>query len=259
MRSGLRLCAVWLSVLGGTASVGCVGTTDSLGPEGDPPVQDESRTTQSTRPTYEDAGSTREGEDAASHADSAPDAAFADASSPDAPIEIDAGSSADARVACGCTRRPGAGTSKDCPAGGGESASLTMGPGGGTLPLQGQQGLTSGVVAELTLPGGAMATTTDVTLTETTIAPPENVLDGSPVYLAGPAGLTLTGRASLQLPYSGVDGSMGAVTLWFSPDGTCYVPVPDSSVGAGSVQGTITQLGYVLVGVVRTAATASCP
>ena len=45
MRSGLRLCAVWLSVLGGTASVGCVGTTDSLGPEGDPPVQDESRTT----------------------------------------------------------------------------------------------------------------------------------------------------------------------------------------------------------------------
>jgi hypothetical protein len=258
MRSGRGFAAVWLSVVCGTASGGCVGTTDVLSPDRDPQVQDESRPMQSTGPTsLDDAGSAYEAPP--STGDAAPDVALNDTSSADAPVDTDRGDSTHARASCGCTRRPGAGASVDCPVGIGESGSVTVGPDGGTVSLQGRQGLANGVTAELTFPAASMATTTDVTITETGIAPPQRVLDGSPIYRIEPAGLALAGPASLQLPFSGVNGSMGKVTLWFSSDGSCFLPVPDSSMNTSFVQGTITQLGYALVGVERTGATVACP
>jgi hypothetical protein len=258
MRSGMGFAAVWLSVACGTASAGCVGTTDSLSPDLEPQVQDESRPMQATGPTpLDDAGSAHELPP--SPGDAAADVALNDTSRADAPIDVGAGDFTDAGASCGCTRRRGAGGSIDCPAGVGESASVTVGPGGGTVPLQGSQGLASGVTAELTFPAASMTATTDVTITETGIAPPQTVLDGSPIYRIEPAGLALAGPASLRLPFSGVNGSMGKVTLWFSSDGSCFEPVADSSMNASFVQGTITQLGYALVAVARSGATAACP
>ena len=108
---------------------------------------------------------------------------------------------AEAAVSCGCTRRPGAGNTSQCPAGLGEYGSATIGPSGGSVQVQGRQGVASGVAAQLAFPPTAIATPTDIKLIETAIPPPQDVLDWSPVYLAEPAGLTLAERTPIQLPW----------------------------------------------------------
>ena len=49
----------------------------------------------------------------------------------------------------------------------------------------------SGVAASIDFAPGAVQTPTGVTLIETSIAPPDNILDWSPVYAAEPIGLAL--------------------------------------------------------------------
>jgi hypothetical protein len=188
----------------------------------------------------------------------------------------DAGSSSDANgdapaaaVSCGCTRRPGTGNSFQCPAGIGEYSTATIGASGGTVQVQGRQGIASGVPAQLSFPVGAITTPTDVTLIETAIAPPQDLLDWSPVYLVEPAGLTLAVRTPIEFPWSSgssptSQGGPSSTTttglaLWFSADGTCFTRVPDSYTNAGFEEGSTTQLGYFIVGTPRTAATATCP
>jgi hypothetical protein len=174
-----------------------------------------------------------------------------------------------ASASCYCTRRPGAGNSRQCPAGLGEHASATLGPSGGSVSLQGRQGVASGVAAQLDFPPTALGTPTTITLIETAIPPPEDLLDWSPVYLVQPAGLTLAARTPVQLPWSSGPLSVpqggpsvttaAGLSIWFSADGTCFTRVPDSYTNAGFEQGSLTQLGYLIVGVPRSASTATCP
>jgi hypothetical protein len=175
---------------------------------------------------------------------------------------------AEAAVSCGCTRRPGPGNTSECPAGLGEYGSATIGPGGGNVQVQGRQGRASGVVAQLAFPPTAIATPTDVTLIETAIPPPQDLLDWSPVYLAEPAGLALAARTPVQLPWSSgpFPASQGPSTttaaglsIWYSADGACFTRLADSYTNAGFEQGSTTQLGYFIVGVPRTAAATTCP
>jgi hypothetical protein len=175
---------------------------------------------------------------------------------------------AEAAAACGCTRRPGPGNTSQCPAGLGEYGSATIGPSGGKVQVQGRQGVASGVAAQLAFPPTAIATPTDIKLIETAIPPPQDLLDWSPVYLAEPAGLTLAARTPVQFPWgsgpfpatqSPLVITAAGLSIWFSADGTCFTRVPDSYTNAGFEQASVTQLGYFIVGVPRTAASSTCP
>jgi hypothetical protein len=182
------------------------------------------------------------------------------------PVDVGVGSDAQPTASCYCTRRPDAPPSSQCPVGVGQFSQATIGPAGGTVTLQGRQGMVSGVPAKLDFPPMAIATTVDIKLTETNIPPPQEVLDWSPVYQVDPVGLALSVSTPIQLPWSGgplgADGGLFTVpglSIWFSPDGTTFTPISDSYTNAGFEQGSATQLGYFVVGAPRTAATASCP
>jgi hypothetical protein len=156
-----------------------------------------------------------------------------------------------------------------CPAGVGQFSEATIGPAGGSVTLQGRQGMVSGIAAEFDFPPNAIATTVNIKLTETNIPPPQEVLDWSPVYRVDPVGLALSVSTPMKLPWSGAPlGSseagtgwvtVPALSIWFSPDGTTFTPISDSYTNAGFEQGSATQLGYFVVGAPRTPATASCP
>jgi hypothetical protein len=183
-----------------------------------------------------------------------------------ASVDVDAAAAdtADAANECGCTRRPGSsGAYFQCPPGIGNNASVTLDPQSTAdtdLKLEGRQGPASGVAATIYFAPGAVQTPTVVTLIETSIAPPNDILDWSPVYAAEPLGLTLGTGAGLELPWSNTLNAVPRdLAVWFSPDGSCFTPLPSSYTNAGFDQATITQLGYFIVGNPRTSATAACP
>jgi hypothetical protein len=184
-------------------------------------------------------------------------------------VDAEAGLAVDAAASCACTRRPGAGSSLQCPAGVGEYSESTIGPAGGTVQVQGRQFAASGVAAELDFPPTAIAMPTDIKLIETNIPPPQDFIDWSPVYLVEPAGLALSVRTPMRLPWSSgpvpspqsgpTAVTAAGLSIWFSADGSCFTRVSDSYTNAGFEQGSVTQLGYFIVGTPRTGATASCP
>jgi hypothetical protein len=163
-------------------------------------------------------------------------------------------------TSCGCSRRPTAPGNFECPAGVGESVSEVVGPSGATLQLAGRMFTTAGVDAQIAIPPTAIATSTTVTLTETSIPPPHDFLDWSPVYRIDPVGFQLAARAPVQFPWSNLSGVVPQrLSIWFSPDGSCFTPLADNYVNAGFNMGSTTQLGYFIVAVERTASTSSCP
>jgi hypothetical protein len=184
-------------------------------------------------------------------------------------MDAEAGPMVDAATSCPCTRRPGAGNSLQCPAGIGEYSEGNLDAGGGSIELWGRQFAASGVTAKLDFPPTALATATDLKLIETNIPPPHDLLDWSPVYLVEPAGLSLSVATPIQLPWSSGPApssqnrtsatAMADLSIWFSADGNCFTRISDSYTNAGFEQGSVTRLGYFIVGAPRTAATASCP
>lgn len=156
-------------------------------------------------------------------------------------------------VACGCSRRPDATPTFACAPGDGSSASSLIGADGGTLRL-------AGPVTDVTFPPGAFAAPTTASFTETTIPPPYDILDWSPVYRIEPMGVTLAVPARLEIPWQNSSGAVPAgLTLWYSPDGSCFTPVPGAYENAGFFQAATTTLGYFVSGVARDSSTASCP
>jgi hypothetical protein len=141
----------------------------------------------------------------------------------------------------------------------GEEATVGIGTCGGTISLDGRQSPRSGVTAAIDFPPNAVTKATDITLIETAIPPAHDFLDWSPVYRVEPLGLTLVVPARIRLPWSNLSGSVPALSIWFSPDGVCFTPVPDSYTNAGFEQGSVTRLGYFIVATQRTATTAACP
>jgi hypothetical protein len=182
---------------------------------------------------------------------------------------VDAGSPDYDESYCGCTRRPGPGASFfNCPPGIGNNASVVLDPSSvtaTTLSLQGRQGVASGVPARIDFAPGSVQTPTEVTLIETSIPPPADFMDWSPIYAVEPLGLAITNGARLQLPWTNAPDATGITTIpsgmaiWFSADGSCFTRLPDSLGNAGFNTGSLSQLGYLMVGVPRNASTATCP
>ena len=182
-----------------------------------------------------------------------------------------------AEATCLCTRRPGPTEAVECPRGVNETASATIGPSGGTVTIEGQQGIVSGVPFSLRVPPGAVASDTTITVTETAMAPPDGFADWSPVYRIDPIDLILSEPASLTIPFSNASGvsvsagptgaapgsSATAASLavfWSSSSDPCTLaPLSSSYVNAGFMQATVSQGGYAIVGEVGSGACSGIP
>lgn len=162
---------------------------------------------------------------------------------------------------CPCTRRPGNGNSYLCPMGVGQKSYAYVDSAGGTLSLSGQQSVKSGVPFELTIPPGALDTLTLISVEETDLPPPSGLLDWSPVYLVEPRGLPLAKVAGLQIPWSSNFNQVPKTLAIYARDenGTCgWKPLIDSYTNAGYEQASLTELGYLFVGVPSTINPTTC-
>jgi hypothetical protein len=153
---------------------------------------------------------------------------------------------------CGCTRRPGTGTSFQCPWGEGLTVSTQIGPDGGSIHLQGTES-TVGVPVEIRIPRGALSETVTISITELSVPPPDDLSDWSPLYRFEPSGLTFERPAEVRVPWSGNSGVVASgLSLYVSsePGGSCDMkPLSDNYVNAGFNQGTLWHLGWAIVGV----------
>jgi hypothetical protein len=186
--------------------------------------------------------------------------------SPPPPV-IDAGlaEGPDARqvspVDCPCTRRPGPGTSIRCPVGVGQATTMTIGPEGGKIFLDGQQRRATGVPFSVEVPPTALDTATPITVMETTIPPPSDFIDYSPIYYLQPVNVMTTIPMPITIGWSNKDGTVGGdLAVYAGPDGTGpFVRVPDSYLNAGFMQASIKQFGAFFVGYPRRPDQAVCP
>jgi hypothetical protein len=146
----------------------------------------------------------------------------------------------------------------DCPAGIGQSASSVIGPEGGMVTLEGQQGPVSGVPFSISIPPHALSASTAITVTELSTPPPEGFADWSPLYRIDPVDLQLAAPATLTIPFSNDCCEPGtacessfsrAMGLFWSGQDTCVLErLPSSYVNAGVEQGSTTRLGFAIVG-----------
>jgi hypothetical protein len=160
---------------------------------------------------------------------------------------------------CPCTRRPGPGNADSCSQGVGQTATGRIGPGGGTLVLTGQQGLSSGAGAELDVPAGALPADVLVSIVETNIPPPGSLLDYSPVYSFEPTDLTFAAPVTFKIPWGSTTPAPAGLTVFWGACNVSYRHVSDVTVGDTSVEGTTTSLGWAVVGIERGSSAASCP
>jgi hypothetical protein len=170
-----------------------------------------------------------------------------------------------APVNCPCTRRSGAGTSFMCPAGAGQSQAMTIGTAGGKVTLAGQEATQTGVPFSLTIPPGALASDTMITVTETSVSPPADFVDYSPIYLVQPAALTTTVALPIVIGWANKSGlSAGGpsapLAIYAAPDvAGPFTRLPDSYVNAGFMQGSIKAFGAFFSGYPKQPAQAGCP
>jgi hypothetical protein len=150
-----------------------------------------------------------------------------------------------------------------------QSVTATLGPEGGSIQLVGQQGKSSGVAFRLDFPPGAVEQATTVRLTETSVPPPAEFEDWSPVYLVEPRGLLLRRVVALVVPMSsngsfassGVVGVPREIGIYERDEfTTCvFARLPDSYTNAGFEQASLTYLGYLFVGAPKSADKSACP
>ena len=96
---------------------------------------------------------------------------------------------------------------------------------------------------------------------ETDLPPPSGFLDWSPVYLIEPRGLSFSKVAGVQLPWSSNLTQIPGTLAIYARDenGTCgWKPLIDSYTNAGFEQASLTQLGYLFVGVPSTIDPSTC-
>ncbi len=141
----------------------------------------------------------------------------------------------------------------------GEEVTVPIDAAGGDVVLQGRQTAQSGVAVDISFPPTALATQINVTLIETTIAPPADLIDWSPVYRVEPLGLALAASTPVKVPFSNFALQTDPLAIWFSPDGSCFTRLSDSAANAGFVEASLHELGYFLVAEQRSDQTAGCP
>jgi hypothetical protein len=125
-------------------------------------------------------------------------------------------------IAAGC----GGGGDGGGPEGTGETTSQTIGSAGGEIAVGG---------ARLTVPPGALAADTEISVTSSSGGAPAGAAAFSPPYVFAPAGLAFAVPATLALDFSG-DASTVAI-LW-SADGTSWEAL-SSAVDGASVSASI--------------------
>lgn len=125
----------------------------------------------------------------------------------------------------------------------------------------GRQGQASGVPFSLDIPAGAVASTTTLTVTETTLSPPEGYIDYSPVYRVELLGTAFAAPVALVIPWGNVDGTVSrALAIYRAEDASSpYVRVADSYTNAGFEQGTVRQGGLFFVGYPGVDSDPACP
>jgi len=160
---------------------------------------------------------------------------------------------------CPCSRRGGPGAGDTCSVGVGQTATGRIGPGGGTLVLTGQQGLSSGEGAELDVPAGALPADVLISIIETNLPPPGSLLDYSPIYSFEPHEITFAAPASFRIPWGNTTPAPDGLTAFWGPCDGVFRHVSDVTVGPTSVAGTTTSLGWVVAGVARGESTQACP
>ena len=162
---------------------------------------------------------------------------------------------------CPCTRRPGAGNSYLCPMGVGQKSYFYVDSSGGNVGLIGQQSAKTNIPFGLTIPPGAVDKLTLISVEETDLPPPSGFLDWSPVYLVEPRGLSFSKVAGVQIPWSSnltqIPSTLGIYAR--DENRTCeWKRLIDSSTNAGVEQASLTQLGYLFVGVPSTMDPSTC-
>jgi hypothetical protein len=162
---------------------------------------------------------------------------------PPPPAAVDAGPDGALPPGCHCSRRPGPTLSFRCARGAGASVSGVVGPAGGTLVLEGEQGRASGVPLRLEIPPGALADATLITITELAEPPPVGPVDYSPVYEFAPVSLVLAQPARLQVPWCNVDGEVRTSTFWSVGGSAAFQALADDYQNAGFNQASITHFG----------------
>jgi hypothetical protein len=162
---------------------------------------------------------------------------------------------------CPCTRRPGAAFSPQCPVGIGESTWAIIGPNGGIVALMGRQAIASGALTELVVPTRTLDAAVAVTIAETSIPPPKEYIDWSPVYEVGPACIKPAYVMRLRLPHSNRSGlDTNGLTVYYAKDrNSIFVPVPNSYVNAGFSEVGIAAAGLFFVGTPKPPEQAACP
>jgi hypothetical protein len=134
-----------------------------------------------------------------------------------------------------------------------------MGPSGGSVELTGRQGI--GVAVRLTVPPRAFDNDVEVTLVETSIPPPGDFSDWSPVYELLPAGVTTSSLMALRVPWGNKDGIVPPLNVYMAKDrNSPFLPLSDAYLNAGFSEASITEFGLFFVGVPKSAVgQTACP
>src|SRR5260370_42596758 len=152
-----------------------------------------------------------------------------------------------------------------CRARAGPSEALTTGPAGRLLRLGGQQATQTGVPFSLTIPPGALASDTIITVTETKVPPPADFVDYSPIYLVQPAGLMTPVALPIVIGWANksglaAGGPSAPLAIYAAPDAAGpFTRLPDSYANAGFMQGSIKAFGAFFSGYPKQPAQAGCP
>jgi hypothetical protein len=173
-----------------------------------------------------------------------------------ASFRVDAGHVEPAFV-CGCTRRQGPGASAlFCPTGIDVSVSAVIGPDGGTLELGDTPNTRYSGPFRVEIRRHALDAEVAIRITETSVAPPRALIDGSPMYYLEPVDLKLKVPAILTLPYNNRPGPMNPMSIFMSTDDPCTLaPLVDSEGPFGSTS----RFGWAVLGAPKDACSAPCP
>ncbi len=163
---------------------------------------------------------------------------------------------------CPCTRRlPEQGDATACVAGADWGVTATVGPEGGRVAIS-RTPSTQYSSLNLDVPPGALSEPTTIRIIETSLPPPPGFTDRSPVYVFEPVGLTFKVPVTVKIASDsqGVIPDSRFAIYWSSAGDPCALaPLADDYDNAGFNEGTITQLGWAMVGTPRTDAMAVCP
>jgi hypothetical protein len=120
--------------------------------------------------------------------------------------------------------------------GNGSTATSAIGPSGGTVQAGG---------AMLEVPAGALATDANITITETSDAPPAGVTALSPIYRFAPDGLVFAKPVSVTISFTG--GAAAPAMFWTMQGGSTFDNIGGNAV-ADAVTANVTHFSSGFVG-----------